>query len=694
MQLKINTWLAICAATLFINAQPAFAYQNDMTVTPLFDTTQPLESCGQKETLAFRYKENVEPLFTYLLLSTAPSLPTICYDNPLGCLSSFTVINMASYKYLATFNAYHFLNSKIVAVAITNNIADPISYSDIVDLTFSSCPAYPSIPRLVPGNGLPPILNNLGPRGSPSNPESGKSVIARWTSPEYGIIFGGTEGGLRPAPDKFYLSVSAAHTSGIEKAVFIIKPLTGVPGYIEIYNQVMNPETGLKEYVVEVNANDIPPGPVDFEFVAVPIVGIPIYVSGNPTSYAITRSGRHKMYAYNNRGNPLPRPEINLRAEGVDNSTCGNLNNPCESFDGALTRIRTINALAGFGNNSVDGAIIQMGSGTFTLWNVDRAYGHINRTELAPLTIRGDVRGNTVFNRTVENPSFYGPTLLQIEKVTLKPWAKSGMNEPPIIAHMGGPVFTSLTLKDSQYIGRGRDPVNCSQDNAFGGFMLSYATNFYSKWTRGSRAADNSLRVFYTDKAGVAYENIGLLAKSGAGLLDHTVKYLCGLPPSTSPHGDYVSIENPDNAMFLDLHSDKDTTNISQGFFISMTPGGSAGGVYVHKAKFRVGPPGGSSIGAALLISSDTNENRTLRNAYFDDVEFLGGSRRLSCWEPPAPNQPLPDCSNALEQVVFKNAFPTELFPSPDSTLPINSQLTMQGSIYVSPVTDVNYMRN
>ena len=605
-------------------------------------------------------------------------------------------------KLMIQFLADNFLPLQVFVAEITDNPVDPIDVSNLFDLNSTACPYPTTVSNLVPGPGLPASVNNLGSLGSPSNPYYTQKVIARWSTPNEGII-GGMIDTTTPAPSSIRVCLPAFHPNGIARVDFIIKPATGPTGFRTVTSQTMDLESGVPAYCVNVNSADVPPGSFDVEAVAVPqTAGIPRYLHNSITSENQVRDGEHSLTFYNNRATAMapqrfPRKVVHVKTTGRtwrwDRNNpalpptifpaCGTQADPCDTMASALEATTYYNYLAGLGTHSIDGGIVQFDdAGPYTFGYDNQTYGTTTYTDVAPFTVQGYGIRETILNRSAQIPgmpgsTWGGPTKLYLKNLTLKP-PRIGEGPIPSMAIVmsptgGGTAYSAVVAEDVHVMGRGRDPSDCYGRGEIGGFMYSFGTDMFIQSIRGNPSFTNHVRTFITHIAGIVYSNSGGLFNSGADYIDHTVSTLCGLNPETSPHGDLWKLSGTQhNVMGINFETGIKGVNWTQGFF---APDAGIHDIYLKNTHFRIGPPNGSTVGAALRLGPTIG-------LYTNNAAFKGGILAYSVYDPTIPAVYNPN--HVYQNIRFISSFDNQALPNPDGANGAITQSNM-GPVYTGP---------
>lgn len=708
-QILKYSYLAITTFCLSLPfAQVSLAYRNDMTLTPLYNTDQPRVGCNQKDTVVIeRANEFEKSLDAYLFLriNSSPLSPS-CINDPMSCANQFMVSRMAD-RGKVSFTSQNYPPLQAFVAEITDNAAAPIDVSKIIDLNFTACPYSSTVSNLVPGNGLPASVSNLGSLGPSSNQYYTQKVIARWLTPHEDII-GGMIDNNTPEKSSIKLCAAAFHPNGVAQADFIIKPEVGAPGFRTVTSQTMDLESGVPAYCVNVNSEDVTPGRFRAEVVFIPsTAGIPQYLRNDITSEVQARNGEHSLIVYNNRATAttaqrLPRKVIHIK-KNINGGrawlwnrnnpllpptifpACGTQADPCDNMASALEATTYANYLAGLGTHSVDGGILQFDdAGPQTFGYPDQTYSRSIETEIAPYTVRGYGIRETILDQSAQIPgmpgSTWGGNKINLVNLTLKPPRIGEVSQfpptKPIVASPtgGGLGYSSVVAQDVDSIGRGWNPSDCWGGGDVGGFQYSFSRDSFTQSIRGNPSFNNHVRTFMMHISSIPYSNVGGLFNSGADYVRHDVSTLCGLPQSTSPHADLRKYDGSQrNAMGINYVTGAAGNNITQGWFL---PDLGIQDIYEEGSTYRIGAPNGSAGGGAVLRIGPVT------GVYAKNVKFIGGGFAYSVYDPTIPAVYNPNY--VYQKVRFFSSFDGQVLPNPDGQNGAVTQSNM-GPSYTGP---------
>lgn len=219
------------------------------------------------------------------------------------------------------------------------------------------------IAQLRPGSGFTGPTDDPQPQGSPSHLSYNAKVIARWSTIPY-----------QEFDQKIHVGVMAFHIEGVEKVAFAVE---GGP-WVEVFEEQINPDNGQSEYVVRLDAADLPDGPVEVRAIAYPRIGQPRVLDGTTWTDYRMNNGEVSLIINANSGGTLPRLERHVSPSGNDTTGDGSASAPYATIAKAAATIVIENEAAGRGRN-LDGGHIYLAPGDYhyytnysTNWGVSR----------------------------------------------------------------------------------------------------------------------------------------------------------------------------------------------------------------------------------------------------------------------------------------------------------------------------------
>lgn len=204
---------------------------------------------------------------------------------------------------------------------------------------------------VTPGAGWGGVATDTPPaQGSPSAEGYDAVSVGAWDEVPWqdftGVKYVGVKAGHGPS--------AAEYASGVTNNIAKVSFSADNGPWVDVTEETINPDTGILDYVVALNADDFPDGLTEIRAIVYPTTGVPLVLQGTDVSQDV-----HSMLLNANAGGTLPSTKIYL------NPTSGsNTNNGLTEATAVATLSKAKDLIKAAQSNDVGGGVVYCVGGT------------------------------------------------------------------------------------------------------------------------------------------------------------------------------------------------------------------------------------------------------------------------------------------------------------------------------------------